>query len=272
MEKNTTIQVLSSSDQQLIIKLDYTQPIGLSDLSKSLMAFENEFETFVQRHSDPTIPKDLSLKIREIRKGSLIFDIVQFVAGNPLPFIEVASNIGKFIEHIQTIIEVLKNGGEPEASVSEIKNVHQIIDPVAKDGGAQMIISTGDNSPVTVNYVINNNDANVVQNRASQLLKSLNQPIEAPDEYKSVVLSLEQARNPDAKTDKGNKAKIEEIGKRALNLTFENDHVKDAILSGHDNPFQKAFVVDVKIQTVDGKPIAYKVLGVHDVFDRGIED
>ncbi len=91
-------------------------------------------------------------------------------------------------------------------------------------------------------------------------------PEQVDDIKSSVLMTWFQARN-DLKSKIGNKGVIEELSKKPLNITFDNDEIKETILHGDINPFNTAYVVDVKIQTIHDKPVAYKVVKLHDYFD-----
>ena len=71
-------------------------------------------------------------------------------------------------------------------------------------------------------------------------------------------------------SNSGNKGIIEALNKKALNLLFESDGIKDQIINSKNNPLKKVFAVDVVIQNMNNKPFAYKIVKLLDVFD--IED
>ena len=53
---------------------------------------------------------------------------------------------------------------------------------------------------------------------------------------------------------------------------FDNDEIKEQMLHGDVNPFNTAFVVDVKIQTIQDKPAVYKVVKLHELIDVNDEE
>ena len=48
---------------------------------------------------------------------------------------------------------------------------------------------------------------------------------------------------------------------------FDSDTLEDDILRSAQNPMLKGYIVDVIVQTVQGKPAAYKIMALHDVID-----
>ena len=69
----------------------------------------------------------------------------------------------------------------------------------------------------------------------------------------------------DMRTNTGNKAIIESLNKKALSVVFETEDLKRRILNDDGNPTKQAYLVDVVIMTVNGKPTAYKVMDLHDI-------
>ena len=66
----------------------------------------------------------------------------------------------------------------------------------------------------------------------------------------------------------GDRAVIETIARTPIKVVFENNAVKKAMLAG-DSRFAKpwhelAYLVDVKVQTVQGIPKVYTIINYHD--------
>ena len=80
-------------------------------------------------------------------------------------------------------------------------------------------------------------------------------------------MQIYQVRS-DADSNTGNKAIIDEIFKgKKVSLLFDSDELKNEILFSNSNPTRTGYQVDVKVQTINGKPQAYKVLALHDIME-----
>jgi hypothetical protein len=90
---------------------------------------------------------------------------------------------------------------------------------------------------------------------------------EIPENPKERVLLVWYQARTDIKSKVGNKGIIEEISKKPLNITFENEALKEELIHGDINPFRTAYIVDVKVMTVQEKPTVYKILKLHEHFD-----
>jgi hypothetical protein len=67
----------------------------------------------------------------------------------------------------------------------------------------------------------------------------------------------------------GERVKIESLLEKPLALMYGSklaeERIKYEIREGDDNIYKKGFVVDVNVQTLNGKPVAYSVTNLHQV-------
>jgi hypothetical protein len=108
------------------------------------------------------------------------------------------------------------------------------------------------------------NDANALQNKLRKKIETLKEPVTGLKE--KVVLYWYQARN-DPKSQAGDRAIIESISKGPVR-TVVNENTKSEMLSGPENPFQLAYLVDVEVETINSKPSIYKVSNLHEKFNK----
>jgi hypothetical protein len=85
--------------------------------------------------------------------------------------------------------------------------------------------------------------------------------------HNNVVLYWYQARGTQASSpiDKGI---IKIISPNHVKVIFSNDAIKTALLLEDENPFRMAYLVDVTVETVNRRPVLYKVLAVHEKLER----
>lgn len=253
----------------LTVKIENKRLVALTDLTQSLNCFADEYSRFIERQGDEGEKgQELQLYVREIRSGSIIADLMA-AAPYSLPLIEHVSTIVGYAKHLKILIEFLlgKSDKSPEGMGKvNFQNISNIVEPIAKDNGAMLVIGTvnvAENSTVNIN--LNSTEANAVQNAARREIASLKEP--ELGNHDKVLLHWYQARNdPDSKS--GDKALIESIHSNAVKTIFANDELKAKMLSTDPNPFKLAFVVDVAVETIGGKPALYKVLNMHEWFDK----
>lgn len=255
-------------DVRLVIKIENKRPIELFDLTKSLVSLATQFNSYVDRNADCKENREAKLYVKEIKSGSVILELVELATVGMIPFIENSNTIIQFVQHCKRIINYfLKNeGNKPELTSNDLKEFSTILNPVAKDNGSQFNMSTTINGNVELHININSTETNALQNIFKKELDQLKLPEQIDEVKSSVLMTWFQARN-DTKSVIGNKGVVEEISNKPLNITFENDEIRQKMLHSDINPFNTAYVVDVKIQTVQDKPIAYKVVKLQDYFD-----
>ena len=119
---------------------------------------------------------------------------------------------------------------------------------------------------LVINFNLNSTQANAVQNGIRRTLESMKEPVTGIHEQ--VVMYWAQARNQPDSSKAGDRARIESIHQGDIKVRFANDSLKAKMLYDEPYPFKKAFIVDVAVETVNNKPVLYKVLELHDVIDK----
>jgi len=242
-------------------------------LTKSLVSLANQFDSYVSKNADSKENREAKLYVKEIKSGSVIFELVEFATISIIPFIENTNTIiefGKFFK--KTINYFLKNEGEkPDLTPSEYKDFSSILTPVSKDNGSQFNLSTTVNGNLEMHLHVNSTETNAVQNLIKGELDKLKIP-ESPDSSTERVLLMWYQARTDIKSKVGNKGIIEEISKKPLNITFESENLKQEMIHGEINPFRTAYIVDVKVMTIQEKPTVYKIMKMHEYFDLENEE
>lgn len=258
-------------DIRLVIEINNKQPLELLDLTKSFVSLASQFNTYASKYGDSKEDREAKLYVKEIRSGSVIFELVEMATIGVIPFLENVNTIVGFAEFVKKSYNYLL-GKEKEKPVdftsNDLKDLSQIVNPVAADNGSQLNISTTINGVVHFHFNIGSMEANAAQNIIDKEVKKLKSPELLDDIKTKVLLTWFQARN-DMKSNVGNKGIIEDLSPKPMNIVIDDDAIKDEMLH-KENPFTTVFVVDVKLQHVGGKTVAYKVVKLHGTFD--IED
>ena len=85
--------------------------------------------------------------------------------------------------------------------------------------------------------------------------------------HEKVLLYWYQARG-DLKSRTGDRAIIESISSSSVKTICANEMIKSQMILNNENPFKEAFVVDVIVETIKGKPALYKVVALHDKLEQ----
>lgn len=257
------------AEARLVFEIKNTKPVELSDLVAAFGAISRQFEREVDRAAGALSDGKAKLYIAEIRGGSIIAEL-SAIADQASFLTKYVDLLAGFVTHFNELVAIFLGKGKPDAeepSQAEMRDVAQILEPIARDGAAQFNIVAKNGSKVTVNhFTINSSEANAVQNGIRRRLAR--NPEAATGIHRKETMTLFQARGGQIGTQIGHKAIIESLSSRPIKLIFANEDVEQAVLRGPDNPFEQVFVVDVHVGTVGGKPATYKVTKVHDVFER----
>lgn len=218
---------------------------------------------------DKQIDKKSKLYIHQIKSGSILIDLVDLYPV-ALVFMNDSNTIIEFAKFLKSTVDFFLNRGEhnPEIDKQSIKEISKIIDPVAKDRGGQLNvaaqnISTGD---IHVTFNINTIESNAIQNKVADQLALLN--LSQKTNYTKVLFYWYQARN-DMESKTGFLGVVDSITPKPLKVYFAEDDFKLKMISSDAmNPFNYAFVVDLDVETFEGKPFAYKILQLHESFHK----
>lgn len=256
-----------NSEIRLTIEIRNKRPVELADLAKSMIALADEYRGFLSTLEADIKADEIKLYVKEIRPGSIIQELVA-MAPFALPLFEYTKTVIDFTTHLKDLYEWYKGEGstKPEdTDKSSLQNLSNIIDPVAKDNGSQINIGAlYINGNPTVTFGMSSVEANAVQNAIRKELDSRKEPITGI--YEQVVMYWAQARN-NTNNKSGDKARIESIFDGDVKVRFATELLKKQMLHDEPFPFKKAFVVDVAVETIQDKPVLYKVLRLHEALD-----
>lgn len=253
---------------KLTIEIQNNQPVALLDLAQSMLSTAGEYRSYVAKHAPDVDPTGAQLYVKEVRSGSVITELVA-MAPYALPLIENADSVLEYGKYLVEALSWLMGGGErPDENFDKksLQNFSTIIEPVARDRGSMMIFSgTTINGDLNFTFNIDSTGANAIQNSARKEMELQKEPVTGI--HNQVLMYWAQARNqPNSKS--GDRARIESIYRGDVKVRFANDDLKMKMLYEPDHPFEKAFVVDVAVETIDEKPMLYRVLELHETIDR----
>jgi hypothetical protein len=256
---------------ELVVHLANTKPIELSDLGQSFEAFAELYSEFAHSKGYELIAGNARLYVVDLQSGSIIASLKALLDQTSF-LVDHLDVLTAFLANLNDLIKFFTVQGSSKddkvpISRTEAQRLTKIVEPVAKDGGAQILFEIkGNTAPVTVNNIIITSErANAIQNNVRRFLGP---PIPENGHFEKEVLYLQQMRG-DSTTSIGDRGIIEHFSPRPVKLYFMTPEVKAAIVDQQENPFKMAYVVDGQVSTARGEPALYKVTVVHDVIDRG---
>ena len=171
-----------------------------------------------------------------------------------------ANTVLEFHTYLYRAYEYLNGKGgadceRPNLDKTSLQNLSNIVEPIAKDRASQININ-GPNSNVYIS--LTSHDANAIQNAARKQIEALTIPERALHE--KVLLYWYQAR-VDTSSRAGDRGIIESFSSpSAVKVICATDSIKAQMILNESNPFREAYIVDVMVETIRGKPAVYSVL------------
>jgi len=251
----------------LKIELKNTRPVDLIDLAVSLRALGEAYSDWAEDEGLDIQPQNLKLYIHELRTGSIIAELAPWMEQASL-ILDHAKTVSPFLAALQGAIRYFlgrKKEGDKEKPPSRelAQHIHAVMEPVAKDGGSQIFFDVvGD---VHIHQYYTSQEANAIQNSVKRYLGNAKLP--ANERRTDEIMTLQQVRF-DGSLRTGDRGVIETVSQKPVKVVFATPEAKRRILDEPKNPGQMAFLVDVEVRAIEGKPALYRVLEVKDSFER----
>ena len=273
MTEGLLAPVLAKDGPRIVVEIHNGQPVDLLDLTSSLNAFSREYEANLKKNRPGLHSEESRLLVVDVRRGSIIFEIVVALA----PFVsqvEILNTTVDFVKNMKDALGFLSvpNGRLPDTNTQQLKNLNDTVKTIANDSNGHLeIYARHEDGRVIQEIVVRKNDAINIQANAAAQRKEIGH--QESERLNRVLMRLHQSSVEDLRLGKrtSEKGVVEKIDLIPRTLIYVSDHagrvIKAAISDQQGNPFQKAFVVDVDVETINGKPRAYRILDVHDVLE-----
>ena len=252
----------------LEIKIQHDNSIDIVDLNNFLIAIS---ALYVRSNKLNKIPKSdsLNLKIKEVRSGSSIFELIPEITTKAIFPEYEAQSISLFIGFLQSCVNKFldpsNNKDIREISKEELKQIKSISDIVAKDGSQNSFLEF---APIQKaekiegdTYNLNFSNCNIVSQQIGDLLTNLDKKIDSEFENKILQITQISKENNDKRVNKGI---IEDFSEKSLQLKFNNEKDREAITQMDDNCFNKLFLVKGKALSKSNEYVYYIIDSIED--------
>lgn len=238
-------------ERHATLTLSNSRSVELADLSLSLLALANEYGRFCAVQGDTP---ESRLYIVEIKSGSIVAELVA-MASAVLPLFEQVNSVIAFVLELKKLKQaLLSDQADGQDNPQTLRNLYEFVEPVVKDSASAWNIRAE-----TVNVTINNLEAGAMQNRINRRLAAL--PATTTGLHRQVVIAFTQTK---VSPDTGNRGVIESIYEGAVRTVFADGEIHKGMLLGNDNPLAGAYLVDVQVETVERRPVLYKIVAFHE--------
>lgn len=256
------------SEAKLTIEINNKRPVELLDFTDSFYSLGNQYYKFLSENPHFTLNPETKLYVKEIRSGSIIAEFSDLI---PLviPFVENSNSVIEFTKFLKDSFHYFlgRSDQKPkEFDQKDCANFSNIIKPVAKDNGSNMVFNGDFNfGDVTVNMTFNSVESNAIQNGINREKELLKQEFKNTEEK---VLFYWDSAKYDEKSKSVDRGFVDSLYPTSLRVVFENQEIKKQMLDMEDNPFHFLFIVDLEVMTVQKQPTMYKILRLHEVVPK----
>jgi hypothetical protein len=262
--------LLGMNPNKLTVTINNNTPVSVHDFANALKGLGSEYNRFLHNHTDIPVTEETKLYVKEIRKGSIIVELMD-KAPMVLPLIAGANTIIEFGKFLQKSFNYFlgKESKPHDFTIQDCNNLSAIIKPTVHDNASQTIFTASDGGTINVTFNLDSTEAKKIESEIAKEILTLKTADADTDLKEKVILSFSQTKK-DLNSTTGTRGIIDSLFDKALNVIFENEALAREILHGENNPLKTAFVVDATIETVNQKPVAFKVYRLHESFS--IED
>lgn len=256
----------------LLVHIQHSKPVEISEFTSSLNAVGGLYASYMKRNGLTKDATNAKLYVSKIEEGSIDVILQDLITGSMIPFLENANTMMEFATFVKNAITYFAKGtgDKPDLSLQDCKDLKEVMTITAGDKNGSMeigAINSADKSNIFVGCTFNFTESNSIQNQLTKEIESMKFSTPEDNRYNRQLMKIYQMRS-DMRSDVGNKAIIDSIAsKKKVGVVFETDELKERILNSDENPAKKAYLVDVVVQTIDGRLAAYKVVALHDVID-----
>lgn len=265
-------------DGSVVITLiiDNSEPIEVGAFVRAFTSLANEYkDTFEKRGLDG----HAEIFVTQVRSGSIVADLVPMVATAFPIIVSHAQQIDQAVEFVErwgARITSLASGVIPEGMAkSDFKIFAGAVEAIARDPDASSRVEAATyedgKRQVKAAFKFTTSEARKVERVIEGEYKRLDR--ESDKIYHRKLMYFTRSDVSSAPLDKrsGEKAIIPDISDKSLPViyssTLAEDRVKFEIRETEENIFKKGFSVDVSVQYRGDRPIAYRIIEVHQVFD-----
>ena len=266
------------------LRLSTESPISLTDFVSNFVGIGNQFEKFVAREY-PNHKADSEIFVKEVRDGSIEADLVAWVLGGgalatamvAIDGIDKVQILARFVGDLgKRLGKYFRPGGRDEtASKGDLSDFLKTIQAVAHDddGSARLEAAVFEDGKreVRAAFRFTTEEGRAAEKEIEAHRRELETSTAA--DHERVLMRFVRPSIEPTKSHKktGERVVIEAIQAKPLAVVYASDlareRIRDAMTQPENNIFRLIFDVDVNVEMIGGRAVAYRIVAVHDVTD-----
>lgn len=274
----TYAQAMENTPVILTLKLENSQPIPLAAFVGAFTSIAEEYQK-AARDNQEFDAAEAEIFVKEVRSGSIVADLLPSVAPL-LPLVATEA------EKIWLAVDFVKKWGQrltdlaegviPDgASRSDLKRWINSVESIARDPDASSTLeaSTFEDGKreVRASFKFNTNEARKIQKVIDAEFERLDEKSDIDHERVLMIFTRSDVGDAPVGKRSGERVLIQEVSEKPLAITYGSElaeqRIKHEIRESDENIYKKGFNVNVKVQRIGTRPVAYSIMHVHDIIE-----
>ena len=265
------------------MRVEVDQPLELGDFVGAFTALGAEFERYMKERESGS-DQHAKLYVREIRQGSIIADLIPWLALLPqvTGAMEQVLAAEDFVKRYGSrLLAYRRVGGRVEdVTKSELDDFSRQVAAIANHPKSRLTlaainIENGEHK-VRAAFEFDTGEARVIQEQVEIHKYEIEHQGGKVHERELMIFTRSDVRTTALGKRSGEQVRIENISHRAVPIIYASDLAEEAIkyeiTEAEDNVYKKGFVVDVAVETRKGRVAAYRIMHLHQVIDLPDDD
>jgi len=269
--------VVEQSKAYLTLTLDLKNPVEIEDFAKAFAGIAGMFDDYL-RQEHPSLRGEANLYVKEVRHGSIVADLVPSIPDMIGYMDNVLIVLGFGSLFSKRIRGFIAGTWMDKPTKSQLNHVTDALTAIATDtsGNAKLetIIFREDGEERELVTTFTAQEARV----AVQTIEDQKRSLDAKEGFDEPLVLLVFERPARSVTSVGRKtgeqAIIEKITAKPLPVVYASELAQKSIKQAfqEDNVFRQGFVVDVNVERKNDKPLAYRIMNLHQIIDLPEDD
>jgi hypothetical protein len=267
--------LMREEPEYITLTLKHSEPIEIGDFVSAFVGIANQYEKFLKT-TFPDLSPNAQMFVRDVRHGSIEVDIV----GTGLVMLQTMEHLNTmrdFCEFYGKRIAAyfMPGGREAAATKGDIKDFMGAVAAIARDPEASATLQSAHfedgKAQQRVALTFDTQQARQALEQLEQHKREIEHLSGAGHPRVLMVFSQSNVKDVELGKRSGERVIIEAISKKELPIVYSSEiaeqRIKYEIREASDNVYKKGFEVDVNVESRAGKPIAYRIVTLHQVID-----
>ncbi|MCB2065452.1 MAG: hypothetical protein KDE15_02295 [Erythrobacter sp.] len=275
---------MGENTPHIVLRLNTKEPIELSDFVRAFTSLGNEYERFL-REQRPDMADHSTMYVKQVREGSIeaeLWNYAPVLAAAAITHMDQLLILEQFVKQYGKRLRsfFVEGGRLPDAGKRELNDFMGQVAAIANDpnGTAEIKAATYEDKQRQVKAAVrfDTKQARIATRQIEAQKREMESKNDA--DHKRVLMRFVRPSIEKVTSHKrtGERALIEAVHEKPLAVFYASDLARDRIQHemkvGEANIFHLLFDVDVNVEFSNGKPVAYRIMAVHDITDSPESD